>query len=64
METKQIFIDTLQKKYNLKMSIYTEKEVYILLEKAIKDACAYELESHYSGDYTNLKKWFEQFKNK
>jgi hypothetical protein len=42
--------------------MYSEEEVYNLLEKAIKDCYTDELEIHYSGDYKNLKEWFEEFK--
>ena len=42
---------------------YSEEEVYNLLEEAMKDCYASELEHHHSGDYRNLKEWFEQFKN-
>jgi len=44
--------------------MYSEEEVYNLLETAMKDCYLWELEEHYSGNYKNLKKWFEQFKNK
>jgi len=44
--------------------MYSEKEVYSILEQAMKDCYRYELEEHYSGDYRNLKEWFEQFKKK
>jgi hypothetical protein len=44
--------------------MYSEEEVYSLLEQSMKDCYLWELEGHYSGDYKNLKKWFEQFKNK
>ena len=43
---------------------YSEEEVYNLLEEAMKDCYASELEHHHSGDYKNLKEWFEQVKNK
>ena len=44
--------------------MYSEEEVYNLLEQAMKDCHLWELEEHYSGDYKNLKEWFEQFKKK
>jgi len=44
--------------------MYSEEELYNLLEGAIKDCHLWELEEHYSGDYKNLKEWFKQFKNK
>lgn len=44
--------------------MYSEEEVYNLLEEAMKDCYDEELEYHYDGDYKNLKKWFEQFKKK
>jgi hypothetical protein len=44
--------------------IYSEEEVYNLLEQSMKDCHLWELEEHYSGDYKNLKEWFEQFKKK
>ncbi len=44
--------------------MYSEEEVYILLEKSIKDCHLWELEEHYSGNYKNLTEWFEQFKKK
>jgi hypothetical protein len=44
--------------------MYSEEEVYSLLEQSMKDCYSWELEGHYSGDYKNLKKWFEQFKKK
>ena len=44
--------------------MYSEEEVYNLLEEAIKDNYIFELDYHNSGDYRNLKEWFEQFKNK
>jgi len=44
--------------------MYSEEEVYNLLEEAMKDCYASELEHHHSGDYKNLKEWFEQVKNK
>ncbi len=44
--------------------MYSEKEVYSLLEQSMKDCHLWELEEHYSGDYKNLKEWFEQFKKK
>lgn len=44
--------------------MYSEKEVYNLLEQAMKDAYDYQLEWHYNGDYKDLKKWFEQVKKK
>jgi hypothetical protein len=44
--------------------MYSEKEVYSILEQAMKDCYRYELEEHYSGDYRNLKEWFETFKKK
>jgi hypothetical protein len=47
-----------------KERMYSEKEVYSILEQAMKDCYRYELEEHYSGDYRNLKEWFETFKNK
>jgi len=43
---------------------YTTEEVYNLLEQSMKDCHLWELEEHYSGDYKNLKEWFEQFKKK
>jgi len=42
--------------------MYSEEEVYSLLEQSMKDCYLWELEGHYSGDYKNLKEWFEQFK--
>jgi hypothetical protein len=42
--------------------MYTEVEVYNILQEAMKDNYTCELENHYSGDYRNLKKWFEQHK--
>ena len=44
--------------------MYSEEEVYNLLEEAMKDCYNQELEYHYDGDYKNLKEWFEQFKKK
>jgi hypothetical protein len=44
--------------------MYSEEEVYNLLEKAMKVAYDFELEGHYDGDYRNLKDWFKQFKKK
>jgi hypothetical protein len=44
--------------------LYSEEEVYSLLEQSMKDCHLWELEEHYSGDYKNLKEWFEQFKKK
>ena len=44
--------------------MYSEEEVYSLLEQSMKDCHLWELEEHYSGDYKNLKEWFEKFKNK
>ena len=44
--------------------MYSEEEVYSLLEQSMKDCHLWELEEHYSGDYKNLKEWFEQFKKK
>ena len=43
---------------------YSEEEVYNLLEQSMKDCDIYDLHYHYSGDYRNLKEWFEQFKKK
>jgi hypothetical protein len=45
-----------------KETTYTEKEVYNLLEEAMKDCHAFELEEHYAGDYRNLKQWFDKNK--
>ena len=42
--------------------MYNEKEVYNLLEEAMKDCHAFELEEHYAGDYRNLKQWFDKNK--
>ena len=42
--------------------MYSEAEVYNILQEAMKDNYTCELENHYSGDYRNLKKWFEQNK--
>ena len=42
--------------------MYSEEEVYSLLEQSMKDCHLWELEDHYSGDYKNLKEWFEQKK--
>ena len=42
--------------------MYSEEEVYSILEQSMKDCHSWELEEHYSGDYKNLKEWFEQFK--
>jgi hypothetical protein len=44
--------------------MYSEEEVYNLLEEAMKDCYTFELEYHHSGDYKNLKEWFEQYKKK
>jgi hypothetical protein len=44
--------------------MYSEEEVYSLLEQSIKDCHLWELEEHYSGDYKNLKEWFKQYKKK
>jgi len=44
--------------------MYSKEEVYSLLEQSMKDCHLWELEEHYSGDYKNLKEWFEQFKKK
>jgi hypothetical protein len=44
--------------------MYSEEEVYSLLEQSMKDCHLWELEEHYSGDYKNLRSWFEQFKKK
>ena len=44
--------------------MYSEEEVYNLLEEAIKDNYIFELDYHNSGDYRNLKEWYETFKNK
>ena len=41
--------------------MYSEEEVYNLLEEAMKDCYDQELEYHYDGDYKNLKEWFKQF---
>jgi hypothetical protein len=47
---------------------YSEEEVYNILEQAIKDNSSKQLhffDGGYSNPiYTNLKKWFEQFKKK
>lgn len=42
--------------------MYSEEEVYNLLEEAMKDCYNEQLEYHYGGDYINLKEWFEQHK--
>jgi hypothetical protein len=47
-----------------KERMYSEEEVYNLLEEAMKDCYTFELEYHHSGDYKNLKEWFEQYKKK
>jgi hypothetical protein len=44
--------------------MYSEEEVYSLLEQSMKDCHLWELEKHYSKDYKNLTEWFEQFKKK
>ena len=44
--------------------MYSEEEVYGLLEQSMKDCDLWELAEHYSGDYKNLKEWFEQHKKK
>jgi hypothetical protein len=45
--------------------MYSEEEVYSLLEQSMKDCHLWELEEHSSmGDYINLKEWFEEFKKK
>ncbi len=44
--------------------MYSEEEVYNLLETSIKDCHLWELEEHHSGNYKNLTEWFEQFKKK
>jgi hypothetical protein len=45
--------------------LYSEEEVYSLLEQSMKDCHLWELEEHSSmGDYINLKEWFEEFKKK
>ncbi len=44
--------------------MYSEEEVYNLLEKSMVDIIEWELDYHHSGDYKNLKEWFEQFKKK
>ena len=41
---------------------YSEEEVYNILEMAMISCYTEELETHYSGDFKNLKEWFEQFK--
>jgi len=47
---------------------YSEDEVYDIVEQAIKDNSSKQLhffDGGYSNSiYTNLKKWFEQFKKK
>lgn len=42
-----------------KEKLYSEEEVYNILEQSMKDCYNNELDSHYSGDYKNLKKWFD-----
>ena len=71
-EPEQFFNDdrvkTLEKgiEYLLKKQekMYSEEEVYNIIEQAMKDCYSLELEARYSGDYKNLKQYFEQFKKK
>jgi hypothetical protein len=44
--------------------MYSEEEVYNLLEMAMKDCYHHDLDEHYSGDFRNLKDWFPRFKKK
>lgn len=44
--------------------MYSEEEVFSLLEQSMKDCHLWELEEHYSGDYKNLTEWFEHSKKK
>lgn len=44
--------------------LYSEKEVYDILEKAIEDYYCYDLDWEYDCNYDNLKKWFNQHKKK
>ena len=41
---------------------HSDEEVYNILEMAMISCYTEELETHYSGDFKNLKEWFEQFK--
>ena len=41
---------------------HSDEEVYNILEMAMISGYTEELETHYSGDFKNLKRWFEQFK--
>jgi hypothetical protein len=72
---EEIFVEGVTIKYALQEAFiegakwkeersYSEEEVYSLLEQSMKDCHLWELEEHYSGDYKNLKEWFEQFKKK
>jgi hypothetical protein len=47
-----------------KLKMYSEEEVYNLLEQSIRDNYTWELQEHYSGDYRNLKDWFKEHKKK
>jgi hypothetical protein len=44
--------------------MYSEEEVFSLLEQSMKDCHLWELEEHYSGEYKNLTEWFEHSKKK
>ena len=50
-------------KWHAKRS-HSDEEVYNILEMAMISGYTEELETHYSGDFKNLKRWFEQFKKK
>ena len=52
----------LQQEQNKK--IYSEEEVYNILEQAMKDDSIEGLTYHYNGDFRNLKEWFKKFKKK
>jgi len=63
-EPKQETLEEAAEHNYLGGDVWTEEEVYSLLEQSMKDCYSWELEEHYSGDYKNLKDWFEQFKKK
>jgi hypothetical protein len=44
--------------------MYSEEEVYNLLEKVVKDVEQEQLDKHFSGDYRFLKEYFETIKKK
>jgi hypothetical protein len=44
--------------------MYSEEEVYNLLEKVVKDVEQEQLNKHFSGDYRFLKEYFETIKKK